>query len=59
MVLFKVKWYILLLQGDGMIVIDHENRFVMISTTRYEISVGRNLVGLRLGRPPLVGVGIG
>ena len=35
-VLFKVRWYILLLQGDERTFIDHENGFTMINTNRYE-----------------------
>jgi hypothetical protein len=33
-VLFKVRVYILLLQGDESIVIDHDNRFTVTNTTR-------------------------
>ena len=35
-VLFKVRWYRLLLQGDERTVIDHDNGFTMINTNRYE-----------------------
>jgi hypothetical protein len=35
-VLFKVRWYKLLLQGDESIVIDHGNSFTMINITMYE-----------------------
>jgi len=37
-VLFKVEWYILLLQDYERIVIDHDNGFTMINTTRYELN---------------------
>ena len=36
MVLFKVKWYKLLLLGDEKIVSNHTNGFVVINTSRYE-----------------------
>lgn len=39
MVLFEVGWYILLLQGDERMVIDHNNGFTMITNTRYEASI--------------------
>jgi hypothetical protein len=35
-VLFKVRWYIFFPQDDEMIVIDHDNGFIMIKTTRYD-----------------------
>ena len=35
-VLFKWRWYILLLQGDERTIIDHDNIFAMINTNRYE-----------------------
>jgi hypothetical protein len=37
-VLFKFKWYILFLQGDERTIIDHDNGFAMINTTRYDLS---------------------
>lgn len=38
MVLFNVKWYRLLIQCDERIIIDHDNVFTMINTTRYELN---------------------
>ena len=35
-VLFKVRWYILLLQSDERTVIEHDNGFATINTNRYE-----------------------
>jgi len=37
-VFFEVRWYILLLQGVDITIIDHDNGFTMINTTRHELS---------------------
>jgi hypothetical protein len=43
-VLFKIRRYILFLQGDGGIVIDHDNGFAMINTTRYELDIDSHVL---------------